>query len=107
MAFTVFVDGQEGTTGLRIHEMLARRSDEGAAAGLGWIDAEVKRLDPGPADTPRQLPHMGWNAACSIWAASAPYWTARICALSSAKTCLMTSKAARKICAAARTSRSC
>ena len=27
MTFRIFVDGQEGTTGLRIHEMLARRSD--------------------------------------------------------------------------------
>lgn len=42
-------------------QMLALRSDEGTAAGLGWIDAEVKRLDAGPADKPRQLPHMGWN----------------------------------------------
>ena len=35
MAFTVFVDGQEGTTGLRIHEYLAQRRD-----------VEVLRIDP-------------------------------------------------------------
>ena len=27
MTFRVFVDGQEGTTGLRIHDILAGRSD--------------------------------------------------------------------------------
>jgi glutamine amidotransferase len=42
-------------------QMLAHRSDEGSTAGLGWIDGEVKHLDPGPAHAPRQLPHMGWN----------------------------------------------
>ena len=36
MAFTVFVDGQEGTTGLRIHEYLAQRRD-----------VEVLRIEPG------------------------------------------------------------
>ena len=35
MAFRVFVDGQEGTTGLRIHEYLAARAD-----------VEVLRIDP-------------------------------------------------------------
>ena len=35
MAFTVFVDGQEGTTGLRIHEYLAQRRD-----------VEVLRIEP-------------------------------------------------------------
>jgi glutamine amidotransferase len=42
-------------------QMLARRSDEGQTPGLGWVDAEVKHLDPGTAERPRQLPHMGWN----------------------------------------------
>ena len=27
MTFKIYVDGQEGTTGLRIHEVLASRSD--------------------------------------------------------------------------------
>ena len=35
MAFKVYVDGQEGTTGLRIHDYLARRSD-----------VELLRIDP-------------------------------------------------------------
>jgi N-acetyl-gamma-glutamyl-phosphate reductase len=35
MTFKVFVDGQEGTTGLRIHEVLAQRAD-----------IEVLRIDP-------------------------------------------------------------
>ena len=35
MSFTVFVDGQEGTTGLRIHEYLSQRRD-----------VEVLRIDP-------------------------------------------------------------
>lgn len=35
MGFKVFVDGQEGTTGLRIHELLARRTE-----------LEVLRVDP-------------------------------------------------------------
>jgi glutamine amidotransferase len=40
-------------------QMLARRSEEGTAAGLGWIDAEVQRFDPSRKGHP--LPHMGWN----------------------------------------------
>lgn len=42
-------------------QLLARRSEEGRAAGLGWIDADVRRFDlPGPSEVTR-LPHMGWN----------------------------------------------
>ena len=41
MTHHIFVDGQEGTTGLRIHEMLARRSD----VEVLRIDAD-KRKDP-------------------------------------------------------------
>ena len=36
MTHTIFVDGQEGTTGLRIHEVLAGRPD-----------IELLRIDPG------------------------------------------------------------
>jgi N-acetyl-gamma-glutamyl-phosphate reductase len=39
MAFTVFVDGQEGTTGLRIHEVLAGRRD----VELLRIDADKRK----------------------------------------------------------------
>jgi glutamine amidotransferase len=41
-------------------QILARSSDEGSAAGLGWIDAHVRNFA-----TLQQpdllLPHMGWN----------------------------------------------
>lgn len=39
-------------------QMMARKSEEGTSAGLGWIDAEVKRL---PQADGLMLPHMGWN----------------------------------------------
>jgi glutamine amidotransferase len=41
-------------------QIMARRSEEGRLPGLGWIDAEVLRLDSvGTGLGP--LPHMGWN----------------------------------------------
>jgi glutamine amidotransferase len=42
-------------------QMLARSSDEGTQAGLGWIAGRVRRFGTeGPfGDLP--LPHMGWN----------------------------------------------
>lgn len=42
-------------------QMMARRSDEGRAVGLGWFDAEVKRFDEAHIQGRTHLPHMGWN----------------------------------------------
>ncbi len=42
-------------------QMMARSSDEGRAAGLGWIDATVKLFDDARFAGPTHLPHMGWN----------------------------------------------
>ena len=41
-------------------QLLARRGGEGSAAeGLGWIDGEVRRLEP--ACAAERVPHVGWN----------------------------------------------
>lgn len=42
-------------------QMMAKKSDEGKLAGLGWIDAEVKRFDISTPANTTHLPHMGWN----------------------------------------------
>jgi glutamine amidotransferase len=42
-------------------QMLGRRSDEGSATGLGWIDGEVRLFDDARFSGPTHLPHMGWN----------------------------------------------
>ena len=41
-------------------ELMANRSEEGNAAGLGWIDAELIRFDL-PKNSGFKVPHMGWN----------------------------------------------
>lgn len=42
-------------------QVLAAKSFEhGTHDGLGWLDAEVHRLDPGPDGL--KIPHMGWNS---------------------------------------------
>ena len=51
MTYRIYVDGQEGTTGLRIHEMLARRSD-----------VEVLRIDPDKRKDPAERARL-LNAA--------------------------------------------
>lgn len=43
-------------------QILAKRSDEGELAGLGWIDAEVKQIDASLLTQKPKLPHMGWNS---------------------------------------------
>lgn len=40
-------------------QLLARRSDEGSEAGLGWIDADVRRIVV-PAGSGLKVPHIGW-----------------------------------------------
>jgi len=41
-------------------QLLTRHSEEGDLPGLGWIDADVKRITF-PAGETMQVPHMGWN----------------------------------------------
>ena len=41
-------------------ELMARKSEEGNASGLGWFDAEMIRFNI--SDRPRyKIPQMGWN----------------------------------------------
>jgi imidazole glycerol-phosphate synthase subunit HisH len=42
-------------------QIMAKSSEEGELAGLGWIDAEVKRFDESKFMQHAVLPHMGWN----------------------------------------------
>lgn len=42
-------------------QMMASRSDEGVAPGLGWFNADIKRFDETCIEGSTQLPHMGWN----------------------------------------------
>lgn len=42
-------------------QMLARSSEEGKLAGLGWIDGLVRKFDVAKLTHKTRLPHMGWN----------------------------------------------
>jgi imidazole glycerol-phosphate synthase subunit HisH len=42
-------------------QMMAKGSDEGQLAGLGWFDAHVHRFDDSKFTSRTHLPHMGWN----------------------------------------------
>jgi imidazole glycerol-phosphate synthase subunit HisH len=41
-------------------QLMCRSSEEGILSGLGWFDADVKRIIP-PLDSTLKVPHMGWN----------------------------------------------
>jgi len=43
-------------------QIMAKSSDEGKLAGLGWIDAEVKLFDSKKIPYTTKYPHMGWNS---------------------------------------------
>jgi glutamine amidotransferase len=42
-------------------QLMAQRSDEGRAGGLGWIDAECRRFEFSP-ERRLPVPHMGWES---------------------------------------------
>ena len=42
-------------------QILARCSDEGQKAGLGWIDGRVREFRSIQMERPLPMPHMGWN----------------------------------------------
>lgn len=42
-------------------QIMANSSEEGSAAGLGWIPGRVERFRDEWFNTPTHLPHMGWN----------------------------------------------
>ncbi len=42
-------------------QLLTSRSEEGQAAGLGWLEAESVRFNFGTDQNQLKVPHMGWN----------------------------------------------
>jgi glutamine amidotransferase len=46
-------------------QLLCRRSEEGRATGLGWIAADVERIDA-KGDRNLKIPHMGWARVKAI-----------------------------------------
>lgn len=42
-------------------QMMASRSEEGTAAGLGWVNGVVRKFDTTQFAQRTHLPHMGWN----------------------------------------------
>jgi len=42
-------------------QLMTQKSEEGAEAGLGWINAQTIRFKFGPQNAHLKVPHMGWN----------------------------------------------
>lgn len=42
-------------------QLFTQKSEEGAFAGLGWVDAETIRFDPSKTEKKFPVPHMGWE----------------------------------------------
>jgi len=42
-------------------QLMTRRSEEGRLDGLGWVDAETRKLRAADGHERLRLPHMGWN----------------------------------------------
>lgn len=65
------VDGKVPVLGICVGmQILAGSSDEGASAGLGWVDGRVRSFAGNPASAALPMPHMGWNDV--VPAASSP-----------------------------------
>lgn len=47
-------------------QLLAERSEEGSAPGLGWIKGSVIRFDHTTFHQATHLPHMGWNTVSPV-----------------------------------------
>ena len=43
-------------------QMMAQSSEEGKILGLGWLNADVIKLDSNLLSGKTHLPHMGWNS---------------------------------------------
>ena len=46
-------------------QLMTTRSDEGLLPGLGWVDAETRRIN-GSLDSNLKVPHMGWNVVNAV-----------------------------------------
>jgi len=53
-------------------QLLTRRSAEGRAAGLGWLEADTVAFDGHAAGGPLKIPHMGWNNVTAAPGAAFP-----------------------------------